>query len=507
MKKFLKNRHAVLLLLVITGFMFVLIGGSYAYFGAVASSEEQVVTSGSLELVYHTGQDIVIDHALPTEEENASVHTFTVENIGMKSVEYNISFVDIMLTKDGENTFSPNLKWALYSSDEDYNNQVLIKNGSFSSISGYLSGDNEFVIKTKLPLDVGMKNSYVLKVWLQETGKVQNKDINMDLSLKVQVDDLQREEAVGKKSVLKEHAFADISGISKIVFQNKIEPVSGAEEYDLSSEQDGNCMAYLVDNVLYVQGNDEIYLSDGWSLFENLSVESLENMKYVNTSEVTDMSSMFLNCSKLAELDLSNFDTSQVTDMYGVFSGCSGLTSLDLSSFDTSQVTNMRGMFENCSNLTNLDLTTFNTSNVMNMENMFYGCSNLVSLDVSNFNTSKVMNMSSMFQGCSRLSNLEVSHFSSPSWASGMFSGCSSLTSLDLRNFRSVQESMFYGCSSLKSLDLRNVVSGDGMEIFTGINPDVNIFVKDETAVDMINELLAFSGASANVFIADEGNM
>ena len=491
MKKILKNRHAVLLLLVITGFMFVLIGGSYAYFGAVASSEEQVVTSGSLELVYHTGQDIVIDHALPTDEENASVHTFTVENIGMKSVEYNISFVDIMLTKDGENTFSPNLKWALYSSDEDYNNQVLIKNGSFSSISGYLSGDNEFVIKTKLPLDVGMKNSYVLKVWLQETGKVQNKDINMDLSLKVQVDDLQREEAVGKKSVLKEQAFADISGIRRIVFQNRIEPVSGAEEYDLSLDQDGNCMAYLTNGVLYVQGNDEIYLSSGNRLFYGEDV--IENIEYLNTSEVTDMSRMFYECGA-SDLDLSNFDTSQVTNMSGMF-GISNFKQLDLSSFDTSKVTNMNEMFSGCSNLINLDLSHFNTSQVAEMESMFKNCTNLVSLDLSNFNTLSVFNMSSMFYNCKSLTYLDLSSF------------CYSLSDPKSRGIILwlTLDSMFNECSNLKVIDFRNAdfpnqfITG-GM--FSGIYPNVQIIVKNSEIQKKFIEILDSFGIDGKVIVA-----
>ena len=59
----------------------------------------------------------------------------------------------------------------------------------------------------------------------------------------------------------------------------------------------------------------------------------------------------FVNCSSLTSLDLSNFDTSNVTDMGSMFYGCSSLTSLNVSSFDMSNVTNTTGMFGGCTNL------------------------------------------------------------------------------------------------------------------------------------------------------------
>ena len=99
--------------------------------------------------------------------------------------------------------------------------------------------------------------------------------------------------------------------------------------------------------------------------------------KDFDTSAVTNMSSMFSNCSNLSTLDLSNFNTSAVTNMSYMFSSCINLSTMDLSNFDTSAVTNMSSMFSNCSNLSTLDLSNFNTSAVTNMNLMFYSCSNL----------------------------------------------------------------------------------------------------------------------------------
>ncbi|RGG09190.1 BspA family leucine-rich repeat surface protein [Ruminococcus sp. AF27-12AA] len=46
---------------------------------------------------------------------------------------------------------------------------------------------------------------------------------------------------------------------------------------------------------------------------------------------------MFYNCSSLKEINLKYFETSNVTDMRCMFSNCSSLKYLDLSSFDISK--------------------------------------------------------------------------------------------------------------------------------------------------------------------------
>ena len=127
----------------------------------------------------------------------------------------------------------------------------------------------------------------------------------------------------------------------------------------------------------------------------------------VDTSNVTNMGSMFRECTSLTSLDLSSFNTSKVTSMGSMFRECKSLTSLDLSNFNTSGVTSMDEMFSNCSNLTSLDVSNFDTSNVNNMSYMFNYCSNLTSLDLSSFNTSKVNSMVNMFGYCYKLQRID----------------------------------------------------------------------------------------------------
>ena len=202
--------------------------------------------------------------------------------------------------------------------------------------------------------------------------------------------------------------------------------------------------------------------STAYLFFNCRALEQIEGLEYLNTSEVTDMSSMFNECVRLTSLNVKNFNTHKVKDMSGMFLLCSVLTSLDLSHFNTQNVTNMNGMFAVCSGLTSLDLSHFNTQNVTGMNEMFSSCSGLTSLDVSHFNTQNVTGMNGMFRGCSGLTSLDVSHFNTQNVTNmyEMFKGCSGLTSLDVSHFNTQNItdmfSMFSGCSGLTSLDLKN---------------------------------------------------
>ena len=168
-----------------------------------------------------------------------------------------------------------------------------------------------------------------------------------------------------------------------------------------------------------------------YGFFRGLTkLETIKDLKYLNTEQVTNMSYMFSDCSALTSLDLSNFNTAKVRDMSYMFNGCSALSSLDLSNFNTAIVTNMSYMFFNCANLSSLDLSNFNTAIVSDMSLMFGSCSTLSSLDLSNFYTKEVRDMSYMFSRCSALTTIYASDkFVTSKVQSGisMFSACKNL--------------------------------------------------------------------------------
>ncbi|SFC76188.1 BspA family leucine-rich repeat surface protein [Ruminococcus albus] len=184
------------------------------------------------------------------------------------------------------------------------------------------------------------------------------------------------------------------------------------------------------------------------------------DLSKADTGNVTNMNSMFSECSALKKLDISSFDTSKVTNMEDMFYGCSNLSSINLSSFDTSNVTNMSAMFYGCTGLTSIDLRNFDTGKVTKMSGMFLNCRKLTSIDVSSFDTGSVTNMGSMFYGCTGLTRLDLSRFNTANvvYMYSMFNGCYNLTKIDLSGFdtHNVEEmyTLFAGCTSLTSLDL-----------------------------------------------------
>ena len=112
-----------------------------------------------------------------------------------------------------------------------------------------------------------------------------------------------------------------------------------------------------------------------------LNLEAIEGMKYLNTSEVTDMNCMFAYCEILPSLDLSSFNTANVKDMYYMFSNCHGLKRLDLGSFNTAKVENMASMFSDCDHLQTIyvsDEWSIASLLLLYPSGTFTGCTSLV---------------------------------------------------------------------------------------------------------------------------------
>ncbi len=119
------------------------------------------------------------------------------------------------------------------------------------------------------------------------------------------------------------------------------------------------------------------------------NLTTIENLEYLHTENVTNMSHMFSLCSGLSSINISSFDTENVLNMAVMFYGCTGLTELDLVNLNTAKVTDMTGMFYNCSNL-----TTILCNNTWNPETtsdfMFDGCTSLEGGTGTTYNSQNV---------------------------------------------------------------------------------------------------------------------
>lgn len=87
--------------------------------------------------------------------------------------------------------------------------------------------------------------------------------------------------------------------------------------------------------------------NDEWiNLFKGCTTQLLEVLG-ANTTNVTNMRQMFVNCNALTNVQL--FDTSNVTDMGSMFELCISLKSIPL--FDTSKVIIFNFAFSSCYNV------------------------------------------------------------------------------------------------------------------------------------------------------------
>ena len=238
-----------------------------------------------------------------------------------------------------------------------------------------------------------------------------------------------------------------------------------AESWDASAAQDGSVMAYVNGTKLIIAGNGYgkvLANADSTSAFNAFTnVTSFTGLNKLDTSNVTNMQTMFNNLDNIQTLDLSSFNTSKVTNFYSIFGGNDKLTTLNLTGWDTSAAKDMGQMFYVCNALTTINgLSSFNTANVTDMSGMFHGCKAMTSLDLSNFNTAKVKTLSMMFYQCSNLETVKLTSFDTSNVTNlyAMFQYCSKLKTVDLSSFNTAKvttmRSMFGSCKAVESLDL-----------------------------------------------------
>ena len=476
MKKLLdfKNNKTLLGISIILGLLTIM-GMSYAWFSATVKNEnghDQIVKTGTLELTYVDGPEIILSDVRPGTTITKTVY---VKNTGTLDAEYDFVWQEL--------------------------SNSIVKDEMVMTISCDLEGtgekceglDNETPIENvKILKNVSIESEkthkYVVTITFKETNANQNYNQGKD--------------------------FGGVLGINE---SKKVTPVSctfdgeltqGAEfvkgpytyhymqKYYIDEEYTGGGVAQRSDaddeykvipmsRYTYTPGWTDI-TEDGWGVAltertytdavteapcTTINDKDVVSMSYMfaysnpssinldsfDTSRVTDMSYMFYGNGS-STLDLSNFDTSSVTDMSYMFARTYAF-SIDVSNFNTNKVTNMEGMFSN-SNSSKLVLSSFDTSNLTNIYAMFKGSYATEIKGLENFNTSKIANMGSLFYG-SYAVYLDVSNFdtSNVKYMGYMFGAhnLEEIIGIEKLNTSNVEymDSMFYG-SQIPILDLSN---------------------------------------------------
>ena len=245
-----------------------------------------------------------------------------------------------------------------------------------------------------------------------------------------------------------------------------------------------------------------------WWFGECYKLKAIEGIEYLNTENVTDMSSMFQSCSHSYPLDLTSFNTANVTDMSSMFEHCSYLKSIFVSDkFVTDQITNGDKMFNDCTNLrgyndSKIDHNYANCSKTGYLDPgfgyaMFDNATETLTFSYKGFKPvtyyyvlfegrakpewyskkdkiKKVVFDASFanarpkscywwFGEClnlTRIEGMENLNTEMVTTMAGMFYQCEALTSLDVTNFNTANVTdmslMFSSCTKLSSLNLYN---------------------------------------------------
>ena len=254
----------------------------------------------------------------------------------------------------------------------------------------------------------------------------------------------------------------------------------------------------------YVTGGDFVPISAELNSVGNLYRYASNTIIRVSfdTSNVTNMSLMFLACRSLTTI--TQFDTSSVVDMQQMFSSCSLLTSIP--HFNTSNVTNMSYMFDECKQL--ITIPQLDTSSVTNMSYMFRNCSKLTT--VPQLDTSNVTTVERMFYYCSELIELpdfncvKLTNFGGSSSFTWLYN-CYNLKKIGVVDCDSVTNiGYFFGSSALNSLTdfggcrnlgKANSVSNTNGSYFMNYAPNLTY----ESVMNVINGLYDRASAGLSV--------
>ncbi len=119
------------------------------------------------------------------------------------------------------------------------------------------------------------------------------------------------------------------------------------------------------------------------------NLKNIVSLGNLDTTQATNMDSMFNNCNSLEAVDAAGLETHNVVYMQGMFSECHSLKAIDLSSWDTSSLQRIYSCFVNCRSLTSVKLPAMGgpNSKLNSVGHLFWGCTSLKEGDISSIDT------------------------------------------------------------------------------------------------------------------------
>ena len=136
------------------------------------------------------------------------------------------------------------------------------------------------------------------------------------------------------------------------------------------------------------------------------TLNNIDELKYLNTEDVRNFSSMFYCCNIININALENWDVSKSENFSFFLGGCEYISNINaLKNWNVSKCTNFSQMFYCCKNLSNIKaLENWNVSNGSDFSNMFERCQKLDDIKpLEKWDVSKCTNFGYMFAECYKL--------------------------------------------------------------------------------------------------------
>ncbi len=206
--------------------------------------------------------------------------------------------------------------------------------------------------------------------------------------------------------------YENIYFVDNIPERESIENIGTIDFVDLSDTESGTPEGSVV---VWSTKKDHKVKKFSYAVGESTDNVDAEDLYIGSKSEIyaTDLNNFFGRMYNLKTIDFSNLNTSETIDMSSMFQGSINLLDLDLSSFDTSKVIYMGGMFSpgdlSSGFKSKITFPQGFGSAAISMSGMFDGYEG-ATLDLSSFDTSSVTNMSFMFHRY-KGTNIDLSSF------------------------------------------------------------------------------------------------
>lgn len=169
-------------------------------------------------------------------------------------------------------------------------------------------------------------------------------------------------------------------------------------QYSFASLNDYKYLPSRVETVTFDKSFAEVELHSTAGWFQHFSgLKKVNGLSNLNTSAVTDMRSMFINCMQLESIDLSKLDTRSVVKMGSMLASCENLTSIDISNWNTSKLEDVSYLFSGCRGLKSIKMSSFAALKATNTEGMFRNCTSLKTLKMEKFSPADVKSCQRMF--------------------------------------------------------------------------------------------------------------